>query len=125
MKNISKKQSLPDSFRCAWEGIAACVRKERNMKIHLCATAAVMIAGTVFHISLGEWLVCLIYCALVMGLELVNTAVEAVADLASPELHPLAKLAKDAAAGAVLLCAIFAAISGMVIFLPKFLLLLK
>lgn len=113
------KQSLFASFRCAFQGISACIRQERNMKIHICAAAAVTIAGFVFRISPTEWLVCLILFALVMGAELINTAVEAAVDLACPEKHPTAKLAKDAAAGAVLIIAIFSAIAGIVIFLPK------
>lgn len=114
-----EKQSLGASFRWAWQGIAACVRRERNMKIHLGAAAAVSVAGFVFSISAAEWLVCLISFALVMGAELMNTAVEAAVDLACPREDPRAKLAKDAAAGAVLVCAVFAAAAGLIIFLPK------
>lgn len=114
-----KKGTLADSFRCAWAGILACVRRERNMKIHLGAALAVTAAGWFFHISKTEWLVCLVLFALVMGAEVMNTAVEAVVDLVSPSPHPLAKLAKDAATGAVLVCAIFAAVAGCVIFGPR------
>ena len=71
-----------------------------------------------------EWLTCLILFALVMSLELVNTAVEATVDLATKVYDPLAKKAKDAAAGAVLIAAIFAAIIGLWIFVPKLLALL-
>lgn len=113
------KHSLIASFRCAFQGIAACIRRERNMKIHICAAAVVTAAGFVFRISSTEWLVCLLLFAMVMGAELINTALEAAVDLACPKQHPTAKLAKDAAAGAVLIIAIFAAIAGLVIFLPK------
>lgn len=113
------RHSIFASFRCAWQGIAACVSRERNMKIHLFAAAAVTAAGLIFKISKTEWMVCLIFFALVMGAELFNTAIEAAVDLACPREHPKAKLAKDAAAGAVLVCAIFAAIAGIIIFLPK------
>lgn len=89
------------------------------MKIHLCAAAAVTVAGFFLRISLMEWLICLILFALVMGAELLNTAVEAAVDLACPKEDPRAKLAKDAAAGAVLLFAVFSSIAGVVIFLPK------
>lgn len=119
MKKGMHRQSLPGSFRCAFQGIAACVRKERNMKIHLFLAAAVTIAGFVLNISQTEWLYCLVCFALVMGAELINTAVEAAVDLACPREHPLAKLAKDAAAGAVLVCAIFASVGGCMIFVPK------
>ena len=80
-----------------------------------------MIAGLVFHISPIEWCICLTLFGLVMALEMVNTAVEAVVDLVTEERKPLAKLAKDAAAGAVLIAAIMAAIAGMIIFIPKLL----
>ena len=73
------------------------------------------------HITPVEWCICLTLFGLVMALEMVNTAVEAVVDLVTEERKPLAKLAKDAAAGAVLIAAIMAAIAGMIIFIPKLL----
>lgn len=106
-------------FRFAGQGIAAGLRNERNMKIHLAAVILVSAAGFGFHISKTEWLVCLVLFGQVMGAELLNTAIEAAVDLACKDEHPLAKLAKDAAAGGVLVCAIFAAIAGVIIFLPK------
>ena len=91
------------------------------MKIHCVAMVCVVIAGFVFHITSVEWCICLTLFGLVMALEMVNTAVEAVVDLVTKERKPLAKLAKDAAAGAVLIAAIMAAIAGMIIFIPKLL----
>ena len=91
------------------------------MKIHCVAMVCVVIAGFVFHITPVEWCICLALFGLVMALEMVNTAVEAVVDLVTKERKPLAKLAKDAAAGAVLIAAIMAAIAGMIIFIPKLL----
>ena len=91
------------------------------MKIHCVAMVCVVIAGFVFHITQVEWCICLTLFGLVMALEMVNTAVEAVVDLVTEERKPLAKLAKDAAAGAVLIAAIMAAIAGMIIFIPKLL----
>ena len=116
-----KKDPLYKSFGYAFAGIFAVVTKERNMKIHCAAVVCVMIAGLVFHISPIEWCICLTLFGLVMALEMVNTAVEAVVDLVTEEREPLAKLAKDAAAGAVLIAAIMAAIAGMIIFIPKLL----
>ena len=116
-----KKDPLYKSFGYAFAGIFAVLTKERNMKIHCAAVVCVMIAGLVFHISPIEWCICLTLFGLVMALEMVNTAVEAVVDLVTEERKPLAKLAKDAAAGAVLLAAIMAAIAGMIIFIPKLL----
>ena len=82
-------------------------------------TVLVVIAGFFFHISMTEWCICLLLCGLIMALELVNTAVEAVVDLVTEERKPLAKIAKDTAAGAVLIAAIFSAVIGCIIFLPK------
>ena len=68
---------------------------------------------------IAEWCICLTLFGLIMALELVNTAVEAVVDLVTEERKPLAKIAKDTAAGAVLIAAIMATIAGIIIFLPK------
>lgn len=114
-----KKPPIWKSFGYAFEGIFTCIRKERNMKIHCVMTLLVILAGFIFHISVTEWCICLTLFGLVMALELVNTAVEAVVDLVTSERRPLAKIAKDTAAGAVLIAAIMAAIAGLVIFLPK------
>ena len=115
-----KKDPLYKSFGYAFAGIFAVVTKERNMKIHCVAMVCVVIAGFVFHITPVEWCICLTLFGLVMALEMVNTAVEAVVDLVTEERKPLAKLAKEAA-GAVLIAAIMAAIAGMIIFIPKLL----
>ncbi len=118
-ENMGKKQPLYQSFRYAFEGIFTGIRKERNMKIHCLGVICVTAAGFFFDISATEWCICLILFGLILGLELVNTAVEAVVDLVTEEKKPLAKLAKDTAAGAVLIAAIMAAFAGVIIFLPK------
>jgi diacylglycerol kinase (ATP) len=114
-----KKDPLYKSFGYAFQGIGRTIRDERNIKIHLAATVLVVIFGLAFNISMTEWFVCLILFGLVISLELVNTAVEATVDLVTEEKKPLAKKAKDAAAGAVLVSAIFAGIIGCMIFLPE------
>lgn len=116
-----KKGSLKDSFQYAFEGIAETVKCERNMKIHLFAVAMVLLLGSVFKISKNEWIICIILFSLVIGGELLNTAIEAVVDLAMPKEHRLAKKAKDALAGSVLVVAIGATIIGGIIFIPKIL----
>ena len=115
-----KKNPLYKSFGYAFQGIFACIKKERNIKIHLTMMTLVILAGIILKISRTEWLVCLILFALVLSLELVNTAVEACVDLVTEEKKPLAKLAKDTAAGAVLIAGIFAALIGLLIFIPRF-----
>ena len=111
-----KKDPLYKSFGYAFEGIGTCIKKERNMKIHCAAAVLVVIAGVILKISLLEWCICLTLFGLIMALELVNTAVEAVVDLVTEERKPIAK---DTAAGAVLIAAIMATIAGIIIFLPK------
>ena len=118
-----KKGPLIKSFGYAFEGLFAVIKKERNMKIHCTAAILVVIFGLFLEISKTEWIICFLLFGMIMALECVNTAVEAVVDLVTEEIHPKAKLAKDAAAGAVLIAAIFAALVGLMIFIPKLLLL--
>lgn len=113
-----KRSPLYKSFGYAFQGIFTTVKKERNIKIHLFATICVIIAGILFHITKAEWITCLILFGLVISLEMVNTAIESVVDLVTEERKPLAKRAKDAAAGAVLVSAILAAVIGLMIFVP-------
>lgn len=115
----SAHKPLIQSFGFAFQGIGAVIRKERNFKIHMTMAVMVVLAGIVCRISVTEWCICLILFALVMSLEMVNTSIEAVVDLVTEERKPLAKLAKDTAAGAVLISAILAAIIGLIIFIPK------
>ncbi len=114
-----KRNSLYKSFRCAFEGIWTGLKKERNMKIHFFFMIGVIFAGLIYKISLIEWCICLILFGLILSLELVNTAIETVVDLVTEEKKPLAKVAKDTAAGAVLFSAIMALIIGLIIFIPK------
>lgn len=116
-----KKPPIRKTFGYAFEGILTGIRKERNMRIHTVAMILVVFFGTVLGLSATEWCICLVLFGLVMALELVNTAVEAVVDLVTEERKPLAKIAKDTAAGAVLIAAIMAAVIGCIIFLPKIL----
>ncbi|GGI11094.1 diacylglycerol kinase family protein [Gottfriedia solisilvae] len=115
-----KRASLLNSFGYAINGIIRVIKEERNIKIHLCATLIVIALASYFHFSRNDWMVLLIIITIVISLELVNSAVEAVVDLASPEIHPLAKKAKDVAAGAVLVAAIVSVIIGFLLFLPYF-----
>ena len=116
---MEKKQPLFKSFGFAFEGIFNTIKTERNIKIHLFATIMVIIFGFILNISYLEWLICLLLFGLITSLELVNTSLEALVDLATQERKPLAKKAKDAAAGAVLYSSIIAAIIGGIIFFPK------
>ncbi|KOY80938.1 diacylglycerol kinase family protein [Lysinibacillus macroides] len=106
------------SFGYAFEGILM-ASKEQNMKSHVLSAIIVMLAGYFTGLSRIEWYIVLLLIALMLALEMINTAIERVVDLASPDIHPLAKQAKDIAAGAVLVFALFSAIIGLLIFLPK------
>ena len=116
-----KKDPLYKSFGYAFQGIFNTIRTERNIKIHCAAAILVTIFGIWLQISKTEWMICFILFGLILALELVNTAVEATVDLFTEERKPLAKKAKDAAAGAVLIVAIYAAVIGILIFIPKLL----
>jgi diacylglycerol kinase len=107
------------SFGYAGRGIRVVFGSEPNMKIHIVIASLVVICGFVFSISIVEWMICLLCIGLVFGMEMMNTAIENVVDLASPNLHPLAGKAKDIAAGAVLICAVVSVITGLLIFVPK------
>ncbi|MCR4743659.1 MAG: diacylglycerol kinase [Lachnospiraceae bacterium] len=113
------KDPLYKSFFYAYAGIFACIKNERNMRIHCAFMIAVIMAGIFFEISVLEWVICFMLFAMVESLELVNTAIEATVDLVTEDRKPLAKLAKDAAAGAVLIAAMAAAVIGLIIFIPK------
>lgn len=114
----NRKDPISRSFGYAFEGIRTGILKERNMKIHCLAVILVTAAGTFLGLSAVEWCICLLLFALVISLELVNTAVEAVVDLVTEERKPLAKIAKDTAAGAVLFASLAAVIIGCIIFIP-------
>lgn len=109
------------SFKFAWKGISLLLRNEQNAWIHLLATLIVITFGFYFHISSYEWLACIICIAMVFSAEGFNTAIEKLVDLVSPEQQPLAGKVKDLAAGAVLIAAIGAAVTGFIIFVPHFL----
>ncbi|MFN8155285.1 MAG: diacylglycerol kinase family protein [Bacteroidia bacterium] len=111
-------QRLLISFRNAFRGIGFYLSSGKNVTLHIIATVLVIVAGWGLGITKADWLMLLLLMALVHVAEALNTAIEHVVDLASPQLHPLAGKAKDIAAGAVLLAAIAAAIGGLVIFLP-------
>ena len=107
------------SFTFAISGIFHAVRHERNMRIHSIVTIIVIILSWFYHLSAIEWMFISFAICGVLALELVNTCIERVVDLVTEEFHPLAKQAKDVAAGAVLLYAIISVVIGCIIFLPK------
>jgi len=114
-----KSRSVVDSFYYASRGLKYTLISQRNMKIHLLMAMVIVTAGLIFHITSWEWGLLLLTIALVMTAEIINTAIECAVDLVTREMQPLARKAKDAAAGAVLLAAFFAVIMGFIIFVPR------
>lgn len=108
-----------NSFKYAIEGIKATFKSQTNMKIHVTVMLLVIIAGIILKLDSSKWKICIFLFSLVLAGELFNTAIEAIVDMVMPEFHPKAKLAKDAAAGGVLVLAIGAAIIGLMIFMPE------
>lgn len=108
------------SFAYAWKGVCSFLSKEHNAWIHCAAIIAVTTAGFFFGITRTEWLAILLCFAMVLAAEAFNTAIERLVNLVSPDYHPVAGDVKDIAAGAVLICAIVAAIIGLIIFIPYF-----
>lgn len=106
------------SFGYALEGVRTALG-EQNMRFHVVSAFVVLAAGVFTGLSTLEWCVIVIVMGLVLAAEIFNTALERVVDLASPDIHPLAKQAKDLAAGAVLVIAGMSVIIGLLIFLPK------
>lgn len=114
-----KLKKIVDSFNNAIDGIIYTVRTQRNMKIHMVLTLLVLIACLCFDVSKNEFLILAVTITMVIGAELLNTAIEAVVDMNTKHYHPLAKISKNVAAGAVLLTAINSVVVGYIIFWDK------
>lgn len=107
------------SFNYAENGIRYALVNEQNLSVHLTVTLLVIIFGIILHVSVTEWILLIFAISLVIGSEMINTAIEACVDLNSLEKSKLARIAKDSASGAVLVFSICAALIGLIIFLPK------
>ena len=104
------------SFFHAIDGIIYTTIYEHNMIIMILAMILVVVCGFTFRISSGEWLFCIAMIGIVTSFEMI---IEALVDLASPEIHPLAKIAKDTASSASLIMSIVSFIGALIIFVPK------
>lgn len=109
------------SFRYAGRGIVSLLRSQHNAWIHAAASVAVVALGFYVELSRSEWCLVVLAMTVVWSAEAVNTAFEALCDVASPDLHPLVERAKDIAAGSVLLAAAGAAVVGVLVFGPHLL----
>ena len=115
---LLKKQI--DSFTAAINGIVESISQEFHLKIHLIAIICVVFLGFYMSISKTEWLFLILTMSAVVCLEIVNSAIESLCNKVTKENDPLIKLAKDMAAGSVLIAAISSVIIGCIIFIPKF-----
>lgn len=114
-----KNRNLIDSFNDAIDGLIQTFRSERNMKIHLIIALLVLLAAIFYNLSRIEFILLYIAMTLVIAAEMINTAIETVIDMIKTEYHPLAKKAKNVAAGAVLITAINALAIGYILFYDK------
>jgi diacylglycerol kinase (ATP) len=111
-----RPHSLIDSFNFAFEGIIHVLRHERNLRIHFAIALGVIVAAVAFDVTRIELIALLLAIAFVLIAEMMNSAVEAAVDFLSPDLHPVAKIAKDVAAGAVLIASVTAVAVGYLVF---------
>ncbi len=109
------------SFLFAIQGFRTALRTERNIKVMLGGGVFALFMGIILRFQLLEWAIVILCCGVVVAAELLNTAIETVVDLVSPEYHPLAGRAKDIAAGAVWALCLIVAIVGLIVFLNAFL----
>jgi len=109
------------SFSFAGQGVWHAVRTQRNMRVHLAAAIAAIIVGAVLGIGATQWACLAAAIGLVLVAEMFNTVIEAIIDLQQPNVHPLARVAKDGAAGAVLIAAVASIGVAIAIFVPRLL----
>jgi diacylglycerol kinase len=117
-------KKLIRSFGYAFNGIGYATTTQLNFRVHLVASLLASFMGYALHISVNEWQWIILCIALVLIVELLNTAIEFLTDLVSPEYNELAGHVKDVSAGAVVIAALFALVTGVIIFLPKLLVLI-
>jgi len=116
---VSRKYPITKSFRFAFSGLKSAVKREPNFRIHVFVAIITIVAAYFLNFTLSEWTILVFTIFLVMTFELLNTALEALVNLVSPELRPEAKIAKDVSAAVVLMAAFFSIIVGTFLFLPK------
>jgi diacylglycerol kinase len=114
-------RSRIQSFRNAIVGLWHVIRTQQNAWIHAVATIMVILLAFLLELSLQAWAILILTVAMVWTAEFINTALEIVVDLASPDLHPLARVGKDVGAAAVLIAAISAVIIGLLVLGPPLL----
>lgn len=118
MIHVKESKDLRSSFSYALQGILYVLYTQRNMKIHFSFAVIVLLLAIFFNVPRYQLLFVFFSIVFVICMELVNTAIEKTVDLVTDEFHPLAKIAKDVAAGAVFFAAVFSVFVGIYVFLP-------
>lgn len=121
MEKKSRKFSLRErlaSFKYAFQGLGLILKKEHNSRIHLFAAVMAIVLGAVFQISKTDWLIVILCIGLVFIAEIMNSAIEMLVDLVSPQEHEQAGKIKDIAAGGVLIASMAALVAGILVFVP-------
>ena len=113
------------SIGYAWQGIKYCFRSERNFRIELIIAFITLLFAIMLRIDSGEWLAILFCSSLVLSLEIINTAIEKLSNVVVASIHPIIKVVKDMAAGAVFLVSVVSIIVACIIFVPRIELLIK
>lgn len=116
MPTVPRPKNHLDSFRYAIEGIVHVFRTQRHMRFHFFILVLALLAGVLYDLDSAKLAILFVVVSSVLVAEMFNTAVESVVDMVTQAYHPLAKLAKDIAAGAVLITAITAAVVGVILF---------
>lgn len=122
-ETLKRKNNLVKSFGYAASGVVQ-AGSERNFKVDVVAAVVVFAACALLQVPAWGWAAVAVCVGVQLAMETVNTAIEAIVDLASPDIHPLAKRAKDCAAGAALITACASVIVGLIVFVPALLALL-
>lgn len=122
-ETLKRKNNLVKSFGYAASGVVQ-AGSERNFKVDVVAAVVVFAACALLQVPAWGWAAVAVCVGVQLAMETVNTAIEAIVDLASPEIHPLAKRAKDCAAGAALITACASVVVGLIVFVPALLALL-
>lgn len=122
---MSRTHSLTESFGYAFSGLKLAIKKEPNFRIHLTFATIAFVLAYFLKFSLFEWLTVILVSTIVIVTELVNTVLESLVNLVSPQIKEEAKVAKDVAAAAVFISAISAVAIGVFLYLPKIILLFK
>jgi diacylglycerol kinase (ATP) len=118
MEQPHRARSRASSFGYAFAGLWHVLRSQRNAWIHAAASILVILLAALLHVASLDWAILLLAIGLVWMAEFINSALEAVVDLASPDMHPLARVGKDVGAAAVLIAAITSAVVGLIILGP-------